>query len=125
MENPDLTSTSQPPMPPPAPVNQPPPVPRPSLNLWLVAAVVVVAGIFVLIAVTATTVANRRQTPQLPTASLTPSPTPTRNLSPLATQSAFLKLEQAVASLSASIGSYSPQDPSLSPPTLDLPLGLP
>lgn len=58
-----------------------------------------------------------------PTPTHTPSPTPLRQLSQLASQSGFLSLEQEVASLSAKINSYSVQDPSLSPPELTLPLG--
>lgn len=61
----------------------------------------------------------------------TPSPTPTvsptprivRVLSSIATESAFLSLESRVASLSAAIGNYVVEDPILSPPVLDLPLG--
>ncbi len=53
----------------------------------------------------------------------TPTPTPTRLPSALATQSAFLKLETNVASLSSAINNYVVDDPSLSPPVLDLPLG--
>ncbi len=53
----------------------------------------------------------------------TPTPTPTRIFSPLATQSAFLKLQSTVASLSAQLNNYVVDDPSLSPPVLDLPLG--
>ncbi len=121
MENPDLTTVNQPPMPP--PVTGPAPAPRPNLNLWPIAAVVVVAGIFILIALTATTAIRGRQSQQSPAATLMPTPTPIRNFSPLATQSAFLQLVAGAASLSASLNNYSPQDPSLSPPTLDLPLG--
>lgn len=61
----------------------------------------------------------------------TPSPTPTvsptprivRVLSSIATESTFLSLESRVASLSAAIGNYVVEDPILSPPVLDLPLG--
>lgn len=123
MENPDLTTVNQPTMPP--PVAPPVGAPRPRLNLWPIAAVVVVTGIFVLVAVTATSAVKGRQSRESPAATLMPTPSPMRNLSPLATQSAFLQLVAGAASLSASLNSYSPQDPSLSPPTLDLPLGLP
>lgn len=54
-----------------------------------------------------------------------PTPTPTRVLSPLATQSAFLAVEEAVSSLSATLQATQIQDPSLTPPTLTLPLGFP
>lgn len=53
----------------------------------------------------------------------TPTPTPVRILSTLATQSAFLKLEITIASLSSQLNNYVVDDPSLSPPILDLPLG--
>lgn len=53
----------------------------------------------------------------------TPTPTPVRLPSALASQSAFLKLEANVASLSGAIKNYVVDDPSLSPPVLELPLG--
>lgn len=53
----------------------------------------------------------------------TPTPTPVRELSPLASQSAFLALEQSVASLSGAIGRLNIYDNTLAPPVLDLPLG--
>lgn len=53
----------------------------------------------------------------------TPTPTPVRMLSTLATQSAFIKLETTISSLSSELNNYVVDDPSLSPPVLDLPLG--
>ena len=60
----------------------------------------------------------------LPTPTLTPAiPNPTPALSAVATQPAFIQLEEAVATLSAAIAAYAPQDEALTPPTLILPLG--
>lgn len=53
----------------------------------------------------------------------TPTPTPVRVLSGIATQSAFMALQQSQASLSAGLAGTNLDDPSLSPPVLDLPLG--
>jgi hypothetical protein len=57
-----------------------------------------------------------------------PTPTPTETsvnklVNPIATSSAFIELENSVASLSAKINSYNANDPSLSPPVIDLSLG--
>lgn len=60
------------------------------------------------------------QAPALPQAA---TPTPERALSPVATQSAFIALEAHVASLSAGVTNLVWEDPSLSPPVLELPLG--
>jgi len=60
-----------------------------------------------------------------PTPTSTPSPTPIRELSGIAGDPAFAELEASVASLSASIRNFNAQDPSLSPPSLILPLGFP
>ncbi|MEK7141507.1 MAG: hypothetical protein AAB800_03110 [Patescibacteria group bacterium] len=59
------------------------------------------------------------QTVQSPT----PTPTPIRILSAIATQSAFVSLTQIQASLSAGLSITNLDDPSLSPPQLELPLG--
>lgn len=53
----------------------------------------------------------------------TPTPTPVRILSTIATQSAFINFENTIASLSSQLNNYVVDDPSLSPPVLDLPLG--
>ncbi len=50
-------------------------------------------------------------------------PTPTPALSQIAGLPAFVQLEQALATLSAAIATYTPQDETLTPPTLVLPLG--
>ncbi len=53
----------------------------------------------------------------------TPSPTPIRNITNLSTSSAYTAFTDAVASLSSNIQEFEKEDPSLSPPTLVLPLG--
>jgi len=42
---------------------------------------------------------------------------------PMATSSAFLEIESSISALAASISAYSAQDPSLSPPVIELSLG--
>jgi len=58
------------------------------------------------------------------------TPTPTQVTSanqlgtnPIATTSAFMQMEQSVASLSSTIASNTPVDQTVAPPVLDLPLG--
>ncbi|OGG01809.1 hypothetical protein A2Z33_00930 [Candidatus Gottesmanbacteria bacterium RBG_16_52_11] len=51
------------------------------------------------------------------------TPTPVREINPIATTSAFLDLESAVNQLTGAVSSYSPQDSAAAPPVLDLPLG--
>ncbi len=52
-----------------------------------------------------------------------PQASASRPLSPLATESAFLSVESSVASLSAVLSSYGIEDPTVTLPSLDLPLG--
>lgn len=59
----------------------------------------------------------------VPSPTLLATPTPVRPLSAVATTSAFVTLESFAASVSAQIQAAQTQDPSLVPPTLDLPLG--
>lgn len=61
--------------------------------------------------------------PQVIQTTPTPTPTPIRELSPLATQSAFMNFEKSVASLSSSIQRVNIYDNALQPPVLDLELG--
>lgn len=91
-------------------------------RVWVIAGTVVVLGIGILILMS--------RLGQVPTstvvpiqASPTPTPTPVRILSEIASQSAFTTLLQTHASFSASLTATSLDDPSLSPPVLDLPLG--
>lgn len=53
----------------------------------------------------------------------TPSPTPIRNVTNLSTSSAYMAFNDSVASLSTKIQEFEKDDPSLSPPSLVLPLG--
>ena len=98
-----------------------PPNPRVP-RIWLVGAGVATTGILFLILVRGLW---PTQTPEVPiiAPSATPSPTPIRELSPVATQSAFISLETRLASVSAAITATNLDDPSLSPPVIDLPLG--
>ncbi len=67
---------------------------------------------------------NPPETPGVPVVEApTSTPTPIRILSTIATQSAFMALAQSHASLSAGLAATNLDDPSLSPPVLDLPLG--
>jgi len=65
------------------------------------------------------------QTPG-PTPSDTPTPTPkSKPVIPMATQSAYIELTRKVASLSGAIQNIQVSDTTLSPPTIELPLGFP
>ena len=91
-------------------------------DIWIIAGVVVLIGIVGLIVIrnvytpSPTPIVVKEETP-------TPSPTPVRALSAIATQSAFLALVEAYASFSSSLAATNLDDPSLSPPIFDLPLG--
>jgi len=110
---------------------QPQPVTKPSKveelwdllhTPWVIAAIVILGIIFLL---GIRQVMQKPQVVVIPTPSPTASPTPTpiRQLSGVATTSAFLNLDTTVSSLSTSVKSYNTSDPSLSPPVIDLPLG--
>lgn len=60
------------------------------------------------------------------TETITPTVTisPNQPLSAIASTSAFMQTENAIASLSAAINALNVSDTTLNPPTLDLPLGL-
>lgn len=60
---------------------------------------------------------------QNPDLSPTPSPTPIRHQTLVATSSGFLTMEEDISSLSAELQEFSKDDPALSPPNLVLPLG--
>lgn len=96
--------------------------PKPRIpRIWLLAVGVMLAGLVSLFIV------SRMLAPKLPPEQVaqepTPTPTPIRVLSAVATQSAFIAIEQSHASLSASLAATNLDDPSLSPPVLDLSLG--
>lgn len=93
-------------------------------RLWLLAVIVIAIGIGVLFTVT-----KLMGVPPGPTVQVVEppeaSPTrPVRTLSAIATQSAFIALRETYASLSAGLTGTNLDEPSLSPPVLDLPLGL-
>lgn len=99
------------------------PVPERSFPVWLPIVVGLVAlTLGALIAsVQLVQTLSRAAAPPAPTPLLTP--TVSRSLSAIATDSAFLLLESSVGSLSASVSSLSTQDTTLTPPVLTLPLG--
>lgn len=108
------------------PVTNPVPAPVPPVQanrrLWIIAEAVTVACMLALLLIRNLLMAPKPE-PVTVAQSPTPTPTPIRILSAIATQSAFLALEQAQASLSAGLAGTNLDDPSLSPPVLDLPLG--
>lgn len=70
------------------------------------------------------TVVKKQSTTPTPTPTDTPTPTlKTKPVIPLATQSAYLELKSSVASLSAFVNSMNISDTTLTPPTIELPLG--
>lgn len=102
----------------------PPPPPSPKISLPVIIAVVatamIVSGVFF-----GLSRLKPKETVVAPTPTPTPiaTPTPIRQPSALATLPEFLLFQSSVATLSAAIAGYNPQDPSLTPPTLILPLG--
>ena len=105
-----------------APVPQVP-QPKPVFPLWGAALIAILIGGGVLL--TWRSFQQNEGFPAVPTPTPTvvPTPTPIRTLSALASQSAFLSLATNVASLSTQLRNFVTEDPSLSPPVLDLPLG--
>ncbi len=97
---------------------------RTSRRAELIAAIIVVAIGSLLLSGFRIISARKPQAPVV-TGKLLPYPSPTSARLPslLASQGAFLKFVSDVASLSASISNYVVDDPSLSPPVLQLPLG--
>lgn len=91
-------------------------------RIWLVGIGVAIGGILLLLLVRSLLPARAPQLPII-APSATPSPTPVRELSAIATQGAFISLEAHLASVSAAISATNLDDPSLSPPVIDLPLG--
>lgn len=98
-----------------------PPSPRVPM-IWLVGAGVAIVGILLLVLVKNLWPTRAPEVPII-APSPSPSPTPVRELSAIATQSAFISLEAHLASVSAAITVTNLDDPSLSPPVIDLPLG--
>ncbi|KKR86477.1 hypothetical protein A2875_04160 [Candidatus Gottesmanbacteria bacterium RIFCSPHIGHO2_01_FULL_46_14] len=96
---------------------------KPAFPLWGGALIAVLIGGGALLTWRALNPSKPGQTIVAPTPMSTPTPTPSRQLSAIATSSAFLSLEAGVTSLSGHIQNFVTEDPSLSPPVLDLPLG--
>lgn len=92
------------------------------MMVWVIAGIVIVVGIILLSIFRSSIIPPK---PPLPEVTITPlpSPTPIRILSAIATQSAFMSLEQNASSVSSAIANTNLDDPSLSPPVIDLPLG--
>lgn len=104
------------------PVPEIPKKKSPLVLIFLGVAVLILGGIFGILL-------RKNVTSQpTPTASNTAVPTPTpavnRPLSAIASTSAFLQTESAIASLSAAAAALNVSDTTLNPPSLDLPLGL-
>ena len=93
-----------------------------SINPWVVAFVVFILGILVFFVIRGRFISTPTQIVPTLTPTATVTPTPIRSFSIIATQSAFLELEEALSTLSADLQLYSVQDPALSPPELTLPL---
>lgn len=90
----------------------------------------VITGIIVVItlAIGGIFMQRARVSPPKPPVSPSPqvvlaTPTPERQLSLVASQSAFIQLQLNVSSLTSNIQNVIVSDPSLAPPVLDLPLG--
>jgi len=86
-------------------------------------AVVLLGGIYGLL-VSQIQKPDKTQPAVTPTPVAEPSIATTQPLSGIATSSAFMALEQSVASLSSAINALNVSDTTLNPPALDLPLGL-
>lgn len=87
-----------------------------------------IAGIILVVIIVSTLVASaaRRPAPPVaprPTPTPAATPTPIREMSSVASESAFILFTESVASLSASIQKVNIYDSTLTPPVLDLPLG--
>lgn len=95
---------------------------RNPLLIWSVATGVILAGIMLLYVFRSSIIPTKSPPPELVSTPL-PSPTPIRNVSSIASQSAFMSLEQSVSSVSSAIANTNLDDPSLMPPSIDLPLG--
>lgn len=108
------------------PLGVPPMAPRRStssrriLIIGLVISMALILGVSIFLSKKST---PKENPPVSITESPTVTPTPVRTPSALASQSAFLQLEVKIASLSSAIQNYVTVDSSLSPPTIDLPLG--
>lgn len=108
------------------PVTQPTPQ-KPDKHMIIIVAATAIIIVLIIIIIGITR--EIKTSPQItatatPTFGIQPTNVPNRTLSLVATQSAFLELDQLVASLSASINSTTTSDVSLTPPVVELSLGL-
>ncbi|KKU82365.1 hypothetical protein A2973_01065 [Candidatus Gottesmanbacteria bacterium RIFCSPLOWO2_01_FULL_49_10] len=94
-----------------------------NLSIWITAGVSILVGVSILAGIGWYLNRAPRKTIQTPVPTQTPTPTPRRELSIIASQSAFQSLDTSSQALMGAIRGYIPEDPSLSPPVLDLPLG--
>lgn len=97
--------------------------PKPAFPLWLAAAIAILIGGGLFFTWQTLQSKGTKPTEPAPTPTVTPTPSLTRQISSLASQRAFLSLQSEVASLSGAIDAYVVEDPSLSPPVIDLPVG--
>ena len=100
----------------------PPPAPRITMPILIAIVVTVIMSVLVFLALSKM---KPQQEQVVPTPTMAPivTPTPVRQPSAIASQSAFIDFRTAIATLSAAVATYNVQDPSLTPPTLVLPLG--
>jgi cytoskeletal protein RodZ len=103
----------------------PPAPPRPSkkpLLILIVAVVVLIAGSLIIIT-------KQTQSPSEPVTTPTPTvaavPTQTRELSAIATQSAFMEFQSSVEAMPAAVQNAVLDDQAMAPPVIALPLGFP
>lgn len=105
------------------PVTQVAPGGKSLMPILIVIAVLIVVAAAVFYTMNLSTGRQQAAVAPTPTPTTIPTPTPVRVQSALAGNAQFQQFAASVATLSAAIAGYSPQDPSLTPPTLDLPLG--
>ncbi len=106
--------------PPTVPAKKPFPIST-SLIIAIIAAVGLIGG--GIVGLSALKSQNLTSAPTPTPQASSPTPTPVRTLSSIAALPAFAQFEAANATLSAAIASFTPQDETLTPPTLVLPLG--
>lgn len=92
-------------------------------HVWFIGGTVIIIGVAALVLLRVFMSPPTLPVTQVEVVTPMPSPTPLRKVSEIAIQGTFLNLEQAHASLSAQLSATNLDDPSLSPPVLDLPLG--
>lgn len=85
----------------------------------------IILGVIVGTLVAASTIGKQKpvSTAPTPTPTATPSPTPMRHVALTATTSAFLSFNASLSTLSATLQGIQITDSTLTPPTIELPLG--